>query len=218
MGVALLFFVGTLDSLAVPADTSHAAELQSQVAEATSHAAESPWTVSASTTVYFGHTIDVYAVPDITVEYNALHVEGRYNYEALHDTSVFLGWHFVFGDDKAGLDVTPMAGYVTGGTNGPAPAILLDARLGRFQLSNECEYVFPKDEAGFFYDRSDLIYSFSASMFAGLVGEHTLSASEREFVTGLLVGASSSRFEATFYLFSPGQEEMKGALEFELAY
>jgi len=121
MGVALLFFVGTLDSLAVPADTSHAAVSPSQVAEATSHSAESPWTVSASTTVYFGHTVDVYAVPDITVEYHALHVEGRYNYEALHATSVLLGWHFAFGDDEAGLDVTPMAGYVTGSTNGPAP-------------------------------------------------------------------------------------------------
>lgn len=218
MLVVLLFFGGALDSLAVPADKSHAAESLSQLAEVTSHAAESPWTISASTTVYFGRTVDVYAVPDIRVEYDALHVEGRYNYEALHATSVFLGWHLAFGDDEAGLDVTPMAGYVTGSTNGPAPAILLDARLGRLQLYNECEYVFPKDDAGFFYDRSDLIYTFTTNMFAGFVGEHTLGASEREFVPGLLVGASSSRFEATFYLFSPGQEEMKGALEFELAY
>lgn len=201
------------DSSLAIADTSWAAE-----AADTSSFAESPWAASASLTTYFGSTVDVYVVPDLWIEYHGLHLEGRYNYEDLHTGSVFLGWHFGWGDQNTGLDLTPMAGWVTGRTEGFAPALLLDGRLGRFQLYNEFEYVFPKDDEGFVYDRTDLIYQLSAPLFMGLVGEHTLSGSEREFVPGILVGAGSSRFATTFYLFRPGSHDAIGGLELVLEY
>jgi hypothetical protein len=218
-----LIWAGAADSIAAsvdtsyvpePADTSYAPEPYAAVADS----AQSPWAITASATSYFGTTVDLYVVPDVSLEYHGLHLEGRYNYEDLHTGSMFLGWHFGWGDEDSGLDLTPMAGWVTGRTEGFAPAVLLDARLGRFQLYNEFEYVFTKDDESFVYDRTDLIYALSGPLFIGIVGEHSLSTSDREFVPGFLVGASSSRFGMTFYLFQPGQEDAKGGLELELEY
>ena len=179
---------------------------------------ESPWAFSAMMTSYFGSTIDAYAVPDLWIEYHGFHLEGRYNYEDLHTGSMFLGWHFGWGDAAASLNATPMVGWVFGRTDGFAPALIINARLWRIQLYNEFEYVFAKDDESFAYDHADLIYALSGPVFMGIVGEHTLSSFDREFVPGFLVGASNSRFGVTFYLFQPGQEDAKGALELELEY
>jgi hypothetical protein len=208
----LLVFAGSPDSLSAT-NLLNAAESSVVVASA-----ESPWSSSASGTTYFGDTTDLYLVPDVSVEYYGLHVEGRYNYEDLHTGSIFLGWHLEWGDKTAGLDLTPMAGWVTGRTDGVAPALLLDGRAGRFELYNEFEYVFESSDDAFIYDRADFIYNAPAGILVGIVGEHTLTSSEGEFVPGFLVGISSSHLGVTFYLYGPGREDAKGALELELEF
>jgi hypothetical protein len=230
--LSLLLLAGMLDSTAVELDTldvepdtseveiraADATEAEADTSKVTAEVVESPWAFSGSMTSYFGSTIDLYAVPDLWIEYHGFHLEARYNYEDLHTGSMFLGWHFGWGDENSGLDATPMVGWVVGRIDGVAPALLIDARLGRFALYNELEYVFPQDDESFAYDRTDLMYAFAEPMFLGIAGEHTLSSSDRDFVPGLLIGASAPRFVVTFYVFQPGDNEAKGAMEFELEY
>ena len=88
---------------------------------------------------------------------NALHLEGRYNYEDHKTGSLFAGWRFETGN-KLVLGLTPMLGLVLGNTDGIAPAIEIDASFKIFDYYSETEYVidFSGSENNYLYTWGEL--------------------------------------------------------------
>src|SRR5262249_26304146 len=55
---------------------------------------------------------------------DALHLEARYNYEALNSTSLFAGWKFA-GGEALTWEITPIAGALFGRTHALIPGVEL---------------------------------------------------------------------------------------------
>src|SRR5262249_41440931 len=70
---------------------------------------------------------DAFAATIVRADRDWLHLEGRWNYEALHTGSVFAGYNFDWGKEFE-VAATPMAGVVFGDVDGVAPGLLLDAK------------------------------------------------------------------------------------------
>ena len=78
------------------------------------------WSFSASAYTYFVPDDREYVQPTFTADRDWLHLEARYNYEALDTGSVWVGYNFS-GGEKLAWEFTPMLGGVFGDTNGIAP-------------------------------------------------------------------------------------------------
>jgi hypothetical protein len=74
-----------------------------------------------------------------TADRNRLHLEPRYNYEALNTGSVFAGWKFETGT-KVQIEATPMIGLVFGKINGFAPGLVLAISFKILDFYSESEY------------------------------------------------------------------------------
>ena len=95
--------------------------------------------------------------PTIRADRGWLHLEARYNYEALDTGSAWIGYNFSVGE-KLNLEFTPMLGAVFGKTTGVAPGYEFTLSWRKLQLYSEGEYVFDTGDsaASFFYKWSEL--------------------------------------------------------------
>ena len=75
-----------------------------------------------------------YVNPTFTADHQWLHLEARYNYEALDTGSLWVGYNLSFGHSLL-LDVTPMLGGVFGDLTGVAPGYELSLSWRRLSLS-----------------------------------------------------------------------------------
>lgn len=135
-----------------------------------------------------------------------LHVEGRYNYEALRTGSAFLGLTASWGAGVR-LSVTPMAGATFGGLHGFAPALRALVTWWRFDLWTEPELVIPFSGARdtFFYNWSELGFSPLGSLRVGGVVQRTRPfETSLRFQRGLFAGLRLGPFDLTFYEFNLG--------------
>jgi hypothetical protein len=170
------------------------------------------WSIRASAATYVLPDDDNYIQPTVAVDRNALHLEGRYNYEDLHSFSGFVGWNLEAGS-KVKLEVTPMFGGVVGDTNGVIPAIEATLSFSRFEVYSEGEYVIDVDRHHdrFLYNWSEVSVWATEWLRAGLVTQRTRTfrpiRSERDIQRGLLVGVSAGKVEGVFYLFNPGSDD-----------
>jgi len=85
-----------------------------------SNAKTNPWQYNLSvsgTIVAHGPS---FVSPVFTADHDWLHLEGRYNYEAQHTGSLWVGYDFNVGK-KVTLEATPMLGGVFGHVTGVAP-------------------------------------------------------------------------------------------------
>src|SRR5262252_1982928 len=69
------------------------------------------WNFSASAYSYFPPDAEAYLQPTLTADRNWLHLEARYNYEALDTGSAWLGYNFS-GGEKVTWEFTPMFGGI----------------------------------------------------------------------------------------------------------
>ena len=173
----------------------------------------STWSVRASAATYVLPDDDNYIQPTVAVDRNALHLEGRYNYEDRNSFSGFVGWNLEVGS-KVKLEVTPMFGGVVGDTNGVIPAIEATLSFSRFEVYSEGEYVIDVDRHHdrFLYNWSEVSVWATEWLRAGLVTQRTrtfrpIRSSERDIQRGLLVGVSAGKVEGAFYLFNPGSDD-----------
>ena len=90
--------------------------------------AESEWECSLSTSTYLVQNGRDYVNPNLVADRGWLHLEARYNYEAIKTGSLWLGYNFSFGK-KLAFEVTPMFGGVFGDITGIAPGYTVSISL-----------------------------------------------------------------------------------------
>lgn len=202
-----------------PAPTDAAAAAESAPAPL-EESAEGKWEFSASVMVFIVPDDQDCVQPTFTADRDWLHLEGRYNYEALDTASLWLGFN-LSGGEAFTWQVTPMIGAVFGETNGIAPGY--EATLGwwRLELYSEGEYVFDTDESSdsYFYNWSELTLSPLDWFRFGLVTQRTrLYESDRDVQYGFLAGLSFEHVDLAAYILNLDEEEPVIAFSFELTF
>src|SRR5262245_2731577 len=100
----------------------------------TAAAGEEPidlWSFSTSVSAYFVPDSPDYVSPVFMADRGRLHLEARYNYEALETASLWAGCNFSFGE-KLVFEITPMLGAVFGDMRGVAPGCRFSLSRGPF--------------------------------------------------------------------------------------
>jgi hypothetical protein len=165
-----------------------------------------PWAFSLVTSGYIVPDGQSYASPDFSADRGWLHLEARYNSEALKTGSLWAGYNFSVGK-KLVLNATPMLGGVFGDLNGIAPGCLLTLSYKRVQLYSSDEYVFDiqNHDDNYFYTWSQITYSPLHWLQLGVVSQRT-----RTYQTGLdvqrgvLVGFTYKKVNFTTNIFNFG--------------
>ena len=169
-------------------------------------ASTNAWSFSAYLYTYLVPDSRDYVNPIFTANRNWLHLEARYNYEALNTGSLWLGYNLSFGRTLV-LDVTPMLGGVFGDLTGVAPGYTLSLSWRRLSLSTQGEFVFDTgNSAGsFFYTWSELTYSPVEWFRFGLAAQRTkLYHTNLDIQRGFLVGFNYKSVDFTTYIFNLG--------------
>jgi len=165
------------------------------------------WSFSAWVYTYLVPDSRDYAQPTITADRGWLHLEARYNYEALDTGSAWVGYN-LGGGKKLAWELTPMLGGVFGETTGIAPAYKGSLSWWKLELYSEGEYVVDTgDSSGnFFYNWSELTLAPVEWLRVGMVTQRTrLYQTDREIQRGLLVGLSYKAVGFTTYVFNPDE-------------
>jgi hypothetical protein len=166
------------------------------------------WSFSASANIYFVPDDREYVQPTLTADRGWLHLEARYNYEALDTGSAWLGLN-VSGGDTLTWEFTPMVGGVFGDTAGIAAGYRGSLGWSKLELYSEGEYVFDTGSTSdsFFYNWSELTLAPVDWFRFGLVTQRTrLYKSDREIQRGVLAGVSFKRASLTGYVFNPDDD------------
>lgn len=186
-----------------------AASAAAQDAPATPPAPEKEsWAFNASIYGYFPPEDVHYAQPTVTADRGALHLEARYNYEALKSGSAWIGWNLEAGKELK-LNATLLAGGVVGDLRGVAPGYELTLAWKAFELYSEGEYVFDTtDSSGnFFYNWAQLGWSPWEWLSVGLVSQRTrVYHTGLDVQRGLFVGFTYKALSLNVYVFNPGWE------------
>jgi hypothetical protein len=201
-----LFFGALLPCLAQTNAASLATNLPPPAVATTNVSA---WSFSASVYGYLVPDSRDYVQPTFTADQDWLHLEARYNYEALDTGSAWLGYN-LGGGRKVEWSLTPMLGGVFGDLNGIAPGYEFSVNWWKLELYSEGEYyVDLGDSSGsFFYNWSELSLYPVAWFRVGMVTQRTrLYDSDRDIQRGFLLGVSFKCFDFTTYVFNPGTGE-----------
>jgi hypothetical protein len=163
------------------------------------------WSLSVSAYTYIVPDSREYVQPTLTADRGWLHLEARYNYEALETGSAWVGCNFA-GGKKLAWEFTPMLGGVFGDITGISPGYKGSLSWWKLELSSEGEYVVDtRDSSGsFFYNWSELTIAPVEWFRFGLVTQRTRAyQTDRDIQRGLLAGFSFKRVDFTTYVFNP---------------
>ncbi len=186
----------------------------------TKETGEKPWSFSASVYTYVVPDSRDYAQPTVTADRDWLHLEARYNYEALETGSAWLGCNFG-GGEKLAWQITPMLGGVFGNTTGIAPGCKGSLSWWKLGLSSESEYVFDTRDSSesFFYNWSELTLAPLDWFRLGAVTQRTrVYHTDREVQRGFLVGLSYKTASLTTYVFNPDESKPTLVLAVALSF
>lgn len=164
---------------------------------------------SAVVNVYILPDSRTYAQPTLAAEYKRVHLEARYNYEALDTGSAWIGYTFGL-DGSLSLQFTPMLGGVFGHTAGVAPGYELTVGYWKLELYSEGEYLFDTDDSSdsFAYTWSELSLSPMEWLRFGVVGQRTRAyQTDVDIQRGLLIGFSYRWARFTTYVFDLDQSQ-----------
>ena len=178
-------------------------------ASANAPANANPWEFDLSLNGYLVPQGQSYFSPTLTVDRYRLHMEARYNYEALRTASLWMGYNLSAGK-KVVLEATPMIGGVFGNTNGIAPGLQFTVTYRNLQLYSTNEYVFDTTtKAGnFFYTWTQLTYSPLEWFTFGYVVQRTRAyQTPLEIRRGLLVGFTYKKVDFTTQTFNIGEAD-----------
>ena len=164
------------------------------------------WQFNASLYQYIVPENPNFLVGVIMADQEMTHLEVRYNYEAYRSASFNYGVNFRVAGD-ATFNATPMIGVYFGQSAGVTFGYRLELEYKRFGLYSEGEYALPrlKTEQNYFYNWSELSYSATAWLRAGVVGQRTrIYDTGLDIQRGLLVGVMKGDLEVTAYVFNWG--------------
>ena len=170
---------------------------------------ENAWSFSASASTYVVPDDSNYVQPTFTADRGWLHLEARYNYEALDAGSAWIGYN-TSGGETVEWEFTPMLGGVFGDTTGIAPGYKGSLGWRGLELYSEGEYVFDTGNSSdsFFYNWSELTLAPAEWFRFGLVTQRTrVYETDRDIQRGLLAGFSFKAASLTGYVFNPDDEE-----------
>jgi hypothetical protein len=187
------------------APTMEASATTNAPAPAVEETEQSQWSFSASVYTYIVPDEQNYAQPTVTADYDWLHLEARYNYEALKTGSAWVGYNFG-GGEKLAWEITPMIGGVFGDLNGIAPGYKGTLSWWKLELYSEGEYVFDLGDSSesFFYNWLELTLAPVEWFRFGLVTQRTrVYQTDRDIQRGLLVGFTWKRLDFATYVFNP---------------
>lgn len=174
------------------------------------------WNYVFSTATYLVRNDREYLNPTLTADRNWLHLEARYNYEALKTGSLWLGYNFSIGE-KLTLEATPMVGGVFGDITGFAPGYTLSLTYWKLELFTQGEYFIDgaNSEENFFYTWSELSLAPVDWFRFGLVVDRTKAFGSRlDIRRGPLIGVKYKNIDFTTYWLDPGSSN--SALVFAL--
>jgi hypothetical protein len=164
-----------------------------------------PWSLGASLSWYFVPEGQNFGLGTATADHGGLHLEARYNYEALRTGSAFIGWTVEFGDTVT-LALTPMAGCMVGDAGGPILGLEVALGWGPFSFSSQDEWVYDfRGGGGYFYAWTELDLRPWEWLRAGVVVQRTrVFHTAREVIFGPLLGVTVWKLDFTGYWFQPG--------------
>jgi hypothetical protein len=177
--------------------------------EATGETEETKWEYSLSIATYLAQHARDYANPNLTADHDWLHLEARYQYEAVKTGSLWLGYNFSFGE-KLAVEATPMIGGVFGDITGVAPGYAISASYKSIEFFTQGEYFFDAAiHAGdFLYTWSELSYAPADWLRLGLVVDRTKAlGSSIDIRRGPLIGFKYKKVDLTTYWLSPGTRD-----------
>ena len=166
---------------------------------------ERKWSISVSAYAYLVPDSREYVQPTLAADRGWLHLEARYNYEALDTASAWVGYNFS-GGEKLAWELTPMLGGVFGDTTGIAPGYKGSLSWWKLELSSEGEYMFDAGETSdsFFYTWSELSLAPVDWFRFGMVVQRTkLYQTDFDIQRGFLVGFTWKKVDFTTYVFNP---------------
>jgi hypothetical protein len=167
------------------------------------------WSYSGSLYTYVLPEGRDYAQPTISTDRGHLHLEARYNYEALDTGSVWFGFNYS-GGEKLTWEFTPMLGGAFGREAGLVPGYKGSLTWRKFEFYSEGEYfIDTSDRSGeFFYNWSELSLAPTDWFRFGAVAQRTRAyQSDRDIQRGLLLGFSYRKINLTAYVFNPDESK-----------
>jgi hypothetical protein len=200
----ILFVLGT--SAALAQTTTNQAAPTMTIAPATAEHPMAPaWSFLASAYIYFPPDSQDYVQPTIRADHNWLHLETRYNYEALDTGSAWVGYNFSVGENLK-LELTTMLGGVFGKTSGYAPGYEFTLSWSKLQLYSEGEYVFDTRNSSdnFFYTWSELTLApVDWFQFGPVVQRTKVYQTDLNIQRGILVRFTYETLDLSASVFNP---------------
>ena len=163
------------------------------------------WSLTPSLYGYIVPESKDYVNANLTADHGWLHLEARYNYEALDSGSLWVGYNYQTGE-KLTFEITPMLGGIFGHLSAVAPGCNFSLTYKRFSISSQSELVFDtSDSEHFFYTWTEVTYSPWEWLRTGLVVQRTRAyKSDLDVQRGFLVGVSYKRADLAVYVFNLG--------------
>ncbi|MBX3731124.1 MAG: hypothetical protein KF791_00870 [Verrucomicrobiae bacterium] len=172
-------------------------------------AAVEDWEFSASVLTYIVPDGETYPQPTVTADRDHLHLEARYNYEALRTGSLWIGANLSAGE-RVAFEFTPMVGGVFGDLYGIAMGYESSLSWWRLELYSEGEYVVDarNSSGNFLYNWTELSIPLVEWLRIGGVAQRTRAYdADRDIQRGVLVGVRHRRVSLTTYLFNPDHSD-----------
>jgi hypothetical protein len=172
------------------------------------------WSGSATLFTYLIPGDGNYAQPTLALDRERLHVEARYNYEALRTGSLWGGYNFE-GGSTVEWTFTPMLGAAFGDVAGVAPGYAGSLTWWKLDVYSEGQYLYdvstPDDS--FLYNWSEIALVPVGWLRLGLATQRTrVRETGREIQRGPLVGITLGKLELNAYMLDSDESAATVAL------
>ena len=174
----------------------------------------SGWEYDITASYYSFRNQDDFTLAVARADRGQLHLEARYNYEAIDSGSIFVGWKFS-GGNKLTWELTPIIGAVFGQKEGVAPGFEASLAYGIVDFYTETEYVRDTEvkEDSFTYSWNELGLTPLDWLRVGVVTQRTMVyQSDRDIQRGLFAQVMYRMASLGFYIFNPDDSDTRFAV------